>query len=208
MPSHRYRSQEGTEPAVVFTQGTDANREGLSWTPSSVGLISTPTNPNQESIGEDSFQDKNPCYPPQSSPPSVHRRVSLQLSATQVLPPGEEGFSALETLRVGFTVCSLGRSSRFNDDRGHLDQLEGGFTILYGLGQVQDLRRVKQGGQLQFVRIITWISGSADSPGPAWQIVVYETVPCQNQDLSVTHSVFHACYFHRDWSLTVLTTHS
>lgn len=76
-------------------------------------------------MGEDYFQDKNLCYHPLSSPPSVHRQASLQQSATPVLPPGEEGFSALETLRVGFTVGSLGGSSCFDDNRGHLDQLEG-----------------------------------------------------------------------------------
>lgn len=60
------------------------------------------------------------------------------------LPPGEEWPSALETLCVGLTVGSLGRSGCFHNYRGHLDQLQGGFTIRQGLAQIQDLGRVKE----------------------------------------------------------------
>lgn len=60
------------------------------------------------------------------------------------LPPGEEGSSALETLCVGLTVGSLGCSGCFDDYRGHLDQLQGCFTVLQGLAQVQDLEIIKE----------------------------------------------------------------
>lgn len=69
--------------------------------------------------------------------------TQMELSAAPVLPPGEEGFSALETLRVGLSVGSLGRPSRLNNNWWHLDQLEGRFTVLQGLGQVQDLNTEK-----------------------------------------------------------------
>lgn len=59
------------------------------------------------------------------------------------LPPGEEGPSALETLCVGLAVGSLRCSGCFDDYRGHLDQLQGCFTVLQGLAQVQDLGRKK-----------------------------------------------------------------
>lgn len=55
------------------------------------------------------------------------------------LPPGEEWPSTLETLRV-LAVCSLRRSGCLHDYRGHLDQLQRGFTVLQGLAQIQDLR--------------------------------------------------------------------
>lgn len=61
-----------------------------------------------------------------------------------ILPPGEEGSSALETLCVGLTVGSLGCSGCFDDYWGHLDQLQGCFSILQGLAQVQDLGRIKE----------------------------------------------------------------
>lgn len=59
------------------------------------------------------------------------------------LPPGEEGSPALETLCVGLAVGSLRCSGCFDDYRGHLDQLQGCFTVLQGLAQVQDLGRKK-----------------------------------------------------------------
>lgn len=77
-----------------------------------------------------------------------HPLVLLWRSMKEVfffsLPPGEEWPSALETLCVGLTVGSLGRSGCFHDDRGHLDQLQGGFTVRQGLTQIQDLGRVKE----------------------------------------------------------------
>lgn len=63
----------------------------------------------------------------------------LWLLTAPGLPPGEEGSSALETLCVGLTVSSLRRSGCLNDYGGHLNQLEGRFTVLQGLAQVQDL---------------------------------------------------------------------
>lgn len=55
------------------------------------------------------------------------------------LPPGEEGSSALEALCVGLTVGSLRCSGCFDNYWRHLDQLQGCFTVLQGLAQVQDL---------------------------------------------------------------------
>lgn len=45
----------------------------------------------------------------------------LPLLPPPLLPPGEEGSSALETLRVRLAVCSLRCSGCFNDYWGHLD---------------------------------------------------------------------------------------
>lgn len=61
-----------------------------------------------------------------------------------ILPPGEEGSSALETLCVGLTVGSLGCSGCFDDYWGHLDQLQWCFSILQGLAKVQDLGRIRE----------------------------------------------------------------
>lgn len=51
-------------------------------------------------------------------------------------PPREKRPSALETLRVGLCVGALRRPSRLHNDGGHLDQLQGGFSVLQGLSQV------------------------------------------------------------------------
>lgn len=68
------------------------------------------------------------------------------------LPPGEEWPSTLETLRV-LAVGSLRRSGCFYDYRGHLDQLQGGFTVLQGLAQIQDLRVRGEGKEKE---LVTW----------------------------------------------------
>lgn len=138
---------------ILFAKGTEANREDRLWQPPSFGLISPLTNsPSDQNTGEERrwgesyFQDKNK-NPVFSDSVSVHKQkllvpascASLLFSAAPFLPPGEEGPSALETLRVGLTVSSLWCPRSFNDNWGHLDQLEGCFTILQGLAQIQNL---------------------------------------------------------------------
>lgn len=54
-------------------------------------------------------------------------------------PPGEEGPSALEALRVGLAVGALRRPRRLHDHRRHLHQLQRRLGVLQGLAQVQDL---------------------------------------------------------------------
>lgn len=91
------------------------------------------------------FQDKN-LDPFLSSNRTFHSfprpgflLFLLFLFAALFLPPGEEGSSALETLCVGLTIGSLRCSGCFDNYWGHLDQLQGCFTILQGLAQVQNL---------------------------------------------------------------------
>ena len=78
-------------------------------------------------------------YNPRSFPGSDFLLSLLFILIASLLPPGEEGSSALETLCVGLTVGSLRCSGCLDNYWGHLDQLQGCFTVLQGLAQVQDL---------------------------------------------------------------------
>lgn len=132
----------------------EANREDMMWESSSFGLITTPTNSTlcyqnihneRRKVGRITSNSRTKIWALRfhlllHSYTSSFLLLFLFCTATPSLPPGEEWSSALETLRVGFTVCSLRCSGCFNDYWWHLDQLKGRFTILQGLAQVQDLK--------------------------------------------------------------------
>lgn len=127
-----------------------------------------------------------------AAPRSLSSSSSSSSPGSTCLPPGEEWPSTLETLCV-LAVGSLRRSGSFHDDWGHLDQLQGGFTILQGLTQIQDLR-VRGGGKEK--ELVTWTHtgnqrvsfiAAEHSPVPSLQLLVCETVLCRNQGLSVRH---------------------
>lgn len=130
------------------------------WDSSSFGLISPPTHSlalrNQDIHKHRrggwrpfpgqrlalSASAPSPIYtPPSCSCSGFLLFLLLLLFRECFLPPGEEGSSALETLCIGLAVGSLRCSGCLDNYWGHLDQLQGGFCILQGLAQVQDLGR-------------------------------------------------------------------
>lgn len=137
------RSSQGTEAIRNLCWKTRPLWPHLSPLTHSLSVMKTSIRRGWE--GDDHFNSQNRFPQSQilsSFEDTFHSSFLLFLLFTvRLLPPGEEGSSALETLRVGLTVGSLGCSGCFNNYRGHLDELQGRFPILQGLAQVQDLRR-------------------------------------------------------------------
>lgn len=158
--------REGTESSSlssyfidIHTQGTEANREDMLWDSSllasspPINLVSQTKFPHTGRVmNYFHFQDRLMRSQIASFHLSVHHTPSfcpcscfllflllLLLVTVMFLPPGEEGSSALETLCVRLTVGSLRCPGCFHNYWGHLDQLQGGFTVLQGLAQIQDL---------------------------------------------------------------------
>lgn len=137
--------------SIPWQKGTevDGGRGAALGTSSSFGLVSQThlpaccsQNSQTQVRGGDHlfFVSWTERFWPRLLAPAAPRPSSSSSSpGSSCLPPGEEWPSALETLRV-LAVGSLRRSGCFHDHRGHLDQLQGGFTVLQGLAQIQDLQ--------------------------------------------------------------------
>lgn len=148
----------GVNSSSTSTQGTEANREDLKfflfWPRLSTHSL-TLCNQNVHKGGVMIISTSRtkklhsqilPVFRPHSSLSFLALASCCSSSSSCIesfLPPGEEGSSALETLCVWLTVGSLRCSGCFDDYRGHLDQLQGCFTVLQGLAQVQDLEIIK-----------------------------------------------------------------